>query len=86
MKFPFLFSANYSIVLIDCHLDLDSRTITANISRLNEAEADRYSIKENAITTVCDILLPQWAISDEPLIFLEPVELEIVNVKSQAAF
>lgn len=41
---------------------------------------DKYQVKENAISAVCGIWLPEWATSSEPLIFLQPVELEIANV------
>lgn len=78
MKYSFLFSPNYFITLIDCQVKND--ILIANLSRFDaNLEPGKYPIKENAIASVCGIRLPEWAISNETLIFLEPIELEIVN-------
>lgn len=78
MNFPKLFSPNYQILLVDCELkdDLVLAKIAQFEANLNPGS---YILRENAVTPVCKILLPDWAIADETLIFLEQIELEIFH-------
>jgi hypothetical protein len=64
------------------HVTREARgdTVVAKLSRFDaDLQPGIYQLKENAVMRICKIKLPEWAISDETLIFLEPIELEIVS-------
>ena len=84
MKYLFLYCDRHRISLIDCEVKQDK--VIARLAWFAPVlTPGTYQLKSNAITSICQIELPDWAISDsdEPLIFLEPIELEIVNAQQQ---
>ena len=79
MNHPLLFCDRHRITLIDCEVKEDK--VIAKVAWFApNLRLDNYQLKSNAITPVCQIKLPKWALSDsdEPLVFLEPIELKIV--------
>lgn len=78
MVYPILFSDHHRITLVNCQI-LESKVVAKSAWIAPNLESKVYELKKNAITSVCQIKLPIWAISDEKQIFLESIELEILQ-------